>query len=70
MPKKKDLQTKLDEEFKWLREETMTVAVAAKTKMNIEDAPSIVSVITAEEIKNSGAKNLEEILRQVAGFNV
>ncbi len=60
----------LEEEFKWLRAEAeaVFVTVATKTRMGVNEAPSIVSVITEEEIKNSGAKNLEEVLRQVAGF--
>ncbi len=65
----KDLRSRLDEEFRWLREEAMeVVTVATKTKMKIDEAPSIVSVITQEQIKNSGAKNLKEALGQVAGF--
>ncbi|MFA7287526.1 MAG: TonB-dependent receptor [Melioribacteraceae bacterium] len=34
------------------------------------EAPSSVSVITAEEIKNMGASNLEEILRGIVGFDI
>jgi iron complex outermembrane receptor protein len=61
----------LKQEFEWLKAEAAaTVTVATKTKMNIDDAPSIVSVVTEDQIKNSGAKNLSEVLRQVAGFNV
>ncbi len=67
--KSQEMSRKLAEEFKWLKEEAMVVTVATKTKMNINDAPSIVSVITEDEIRNSGARNLEEVLRQVAGFN-
>jgi len=63
------VRNKLAEEFKWLRAEAeATVTIATKTKINIDDAPSIVSVITEEQIRNSGAKNLEEVLGQVAGF--
>jgi iron complex outermembrane receptor protein len=64
----KDLKTRLDEEFRWLQEEAMVVTVATKTKMNMDEAPSIVSVITEDQIKNSGAKSLEQVLRQVSGF--
>ncbi len=66
----KSAEQAIDEEFKWLRAEAMVVTVATKTKMSIDDAPSIVSVITEEQIKNSGAKSFMEILRQSAGFNV
>lgn len=65
----KSAEDAIDEEMKWLKAETeITVSIATKTEMNIDDAPSVVSVITADEIRNSGAKNLEEVLRQVAGF--
>ncbi len=61
----------LRQEFEWLQAEAAaTVTIATKTKMSVDDAPSIISVITEEQIKNSGAKNLGEVLRQVAGFNV
>jgi iron complex outermembrane receptor protein len=61
----------LRREFEWLQAEAEgTVTIATKTKMSVNDAPSIVSVITEEEIKNSGAKNLEEVLRQVSGFYI
>ncbi|OQW99095.1 MAG: hypothetical protein BWK80_63475 [Desulfobacteraceae bacterium IS3] len=66
----KETDRDLDEEMKWLKAEAMTVTVATKTKMTVSEAPSIVSVITEEEIKNSGAKSLEEMLRQVAGFSL
>lgn len=49
-------------------DELIQVYIATKTEMPRRDAPSIVSVITGEEIRNSGAKNLEEVLRQIAGF--
>lgn len=67
---KKELASRLDDEFRWLREEATVVTVATKTKMNMDEAPSIVSVITEDQIKNSGAKSLEEVLRQVTGFNL
>jgi iron complex outermembrane receptor protein len=68
--KSEETSRKLADEFKWLKEEATVVTVATKTKMTMDDAPSIVSVITEEQIKNSGAKDLEEVLRQVAGFNL
>ena len=65
-----DSERMIDEEMKWLKAEAeiFTVTVATRTKVSVNKAPSIISVITEEEIKNSGAKNLEEVLRQVAGF--
>jgi len=60
----------IEEEFKWLQAEAMVVTVATKTRVNMDDAPSIVSVITEDQIKNSGAKTFMEILRHAAGVNV
>ncbi|MBF0226584.1 MAG: TonB-dependent receptor [Desulfobacterales bacterium] len=48
----------------------LDVTIATKLKQSVNDAPSIVSVITENEIKNSGAKTIEEILKQVAGFDI
>lgn len=64
------IEAEIDEEFKWLQEEAdaLMVTVATKTEMTVQEAPSIVSVITQDEIRNSGAKTLDEVLRQVAGF--
>jgi len=60
----------IDKEFEWLQAEAETgiVTVATKTRMTLNEAPSIVSVITEEQIKNSGAENLSEVLSQIAGF--
>ncbi|MDM8515528.1 TonB-dependent receptor [Desulfobacterales bacterium HSG16] len=62
----------IDEELKWLKEETETqfVTVATKTKISVEDAPSIVSVITGKEIQNMGARNLIDVMRIVPGFDM
>lgn len=46
------------------------VEVAGKTKQKISKAPAIVSVITAEDIRNSGALNLYEVLSLIPGINV
>lgn len=48
----------------------LEVSVATKTAMTLEEAPSIVSVITGEEIKNMGARNLADVLRTIPGFDV
>ncbi len=47
----------------------LDVEVATKTKVSIQDAPSIVSVITANEIKNVGARDIEDILKSVPGID-
>ncbi len=61
----------LDEEVKYQKAELIDpITIATRYKQDADDAPSVVSIITANEIKRMGAKNLEEILRQITGFNV
>ncbi len=48
----------------------LEVSVATKSEMAVEEVPSIVSVITGEEIRNMGARNLEDVLRTVPGFDM
>jgi outer membrane receptor for ferrienterochelin and colicins len=50
-------------------EELMEVKVitASKTDQSINDAPGIVSVITAKEIQKFGANSLYEVLERIAG---
>ena len=43
---------------------------ATKSKMHVRDAPAIATVITYEEIKNMGARNLLDVLKHVPGFGV
>jgi outer membrane receptor for ferrienterochelin and colicin len=54
----------LEEEFKWLKAEAdaVTVTVATKTQMSEKEAPSTVSVITEEEIRNMGARTIVDVL--------
>ncbi|MGR3219175.1 MAG: TonB-dependent receptor plug domain-containing protein [Candidatus Anammoxibacter sp.] len=59
----------LADEFAML-EEDRSVSIASKMKEDISRAPSIVTVITAEEIENIGARTLTDILMIVPGFNV
>ncbi|MDM8558677.1 TonB-dependent receptor [Candidatus Parabeggiatoa sp. HSG14] len=49
--------------------EKYMVSIATKTEMTTQEAPSIVSVITGNEIKNRGARNLIDVLKTVPGFN-
>lgn len=48
----------------------LEVSVATKTAISKSEAPSIVSVITANDIRNMGARDLEDILRTVPGYEV
>ncbi len=58
-----------------LTEETIfqpieTVITAGRTEQRIERAPATVTVISAEEIRASGAMNIPELLRFVPGLDV
>ena len=45
------------------------ITVATKSKVKTQGAPSIVSVITAREIENMGARDIEDILKSVVGID-
>lgn len=47
----------------------LEISVATKIAMTLEEAPSIVSVITGDEIKNMGARNLMDVARIIPGFD-
>lgn len=44
------------------------ITVASIKEMNLRESPGIVSVVTAEEIANSGARDLIDVLRLVPGL--
>lgn len=44
------------------------VSVAAKKRLSSRNAPGIITLITEEEIRNAGARDLIDILRLVPGF--
>jgi len=46
----------------------LEVEIASKQKQAVEEAPSIISVVTREEIENYGFRDLTDILRLVPGF--
>lgn len=46
------------------------VRIATSTSQTRREAPSVVSVITADTIKNSGATNLGEVLESVPGLHI
>ena len=45
------------------------IAVSTKKSISTKENPAIVTLITSEEIKNSGARDLLEVLRLVPGFH-
>lgn len=55
------------EDFQFFQEEAKVV-IATQREQRAEEAPSIVSVVTREEIERYGARDLSDILRHVPGF--
>ncbi len=47
----------------------MNTGVASKTSLTPRETPGIVSIITAEEIRNSGARDLTDVLKLVPGID-
>lgn len=47
---------------------TMKVSIASVDEKSIRDIPSIVSIITAEDIKRIGARDMIDVLQLVPGF--
>jgi outer membrane receptor for ferrienterochelin and colicin len=45
------------------------ISVASKKPLSTRESPSIITLVTAEEIKNSGARDLTDVLRLVPGFD-
>ncbi|MBM4053674.1 MAG: TonB-dependent receptor [Planctomycetes bacterium] len=59
------------EEAKWLFEEAEAkVAIATKRDTTVMKAPSIVSVITGQEIKNMGYRTFSDFLRTIPGYEI
>ncbi|OQY27939.1 MAG: hypothetical protein B6244_08875 [Candidatus Cloacimonetes bacterium 4572_55] len=46
------------------------ILTATKTEKKVSEAPSIVSVITAKDIQNMGARSLNDALRRVVGIDM
>ena len=51
-------------------EEEFTIQAATKTEIPLSKAPGSVTVISARQIQESGARTIPELLRLVAGVNV
>jgi iron complex outermembrane receptor protein len=63
-------ETKRIGEVTLFGEEQLKVEAATKTEIPISKAPSAVTVVTAKQISESGARTVPDILRLVAGVNV
>ena len=61
-------RTALEEEFAVLTGEEVVVS-AARVRQRIEESPSAITVITAEDIRNYGATSIAEVLRTVPGID-
>lgn len=48
----------------------LRISLASRTDQSLAEAPSVVSVITASEIQQMGARKIEDVLRTVPGFDV
>lgn len=62
-------EQQFDDEFFFILAE-QSVTIASKSKESANKAPSIITVITAEEIENSGVRTLPDLLMMVPGFDV
>jgi len=45
-----------------------SISVSSKTNLTSREAPGIISVLTAQEIENSGAEDLADLLRTIPGI--
>ena len=52
------------------RREEIRIKAPAKVEQEISKVPNSVTVITAQQIRESGARSIPELLRLVAGVNV
>jgi outer membrane receptor for ferrienterochelin and colicin len=48
----------------------MKTTVASKTVLTPRETPGIISIITEEEIKNSGARDLVDVIKLIPGLNI
>jgi outer membrane cobalamin receptor len=63
----KEAKQEVTEEFFYAEEE---VEIASLKPQPVEEAPGIVSVITAQQIKDMGARDLNDVLRTIPGFQL
>ncbi len=67
----KKLQSKLDDEFRWLREEAMvTTQIATKTEMDADLVPGMVTVLKGKDIEDQGFRTVGEALVLVPGIDL
>ncbi|MBI4511311.1 MAG: TonB-dependent receptor [Deltaproteobacteria bacterium] len=64
-----DALTELDL-FRLEEEVRQTVTTITKTKQDLREAPSVVTVMTREDIRSRGYRSIAQVLASVAGFHV
>lgn len=69
-PIPQDALSDLDLDLVALMGTEVKVVTATKTAQALDDAPAIIEVVTAEDIRRWGYRNVAEVLSHVAGFYV
>jgi len=65
------VKTKLAEEFKWLREETMVFTqIATKTEMDADLVPGMVTVLKGKDLEDQGFRTVGEAMVLVPGVDL
>ncbi|WP_207682497.1 TonB-dependent receptor plug domain-containing protein [Desulfonema magnum] len=65
-----DNTPKFEDELAFYALEERMMTTATKTKKTLRQAPAIATVITGDEIRSMGARNLTDVLKTVPGFGV
>ena len=60
--------TQKKEDLLFFEQEAHQLSIATKRLQTVREAPAIVTVVTEQEIRNMGARDLLDILRRVPGF--
>lgn len=64
-------EARIDQDLKWLRAEgEVVITTATKRKSSVRKAPAVATVITADEIRSMGARDITDVLKTVPGFGV
>ncbi len=64
------IEADLDEEFKWLQEESVVMTeIATRTKMDADLVPGMVTVLLGKDLKARGIRTVFEALSLVPGLN-
>jgi iron complex outermembrane receptor protein len=68
---RQDIDKKIEDELQYLREEAEAtfVITASRVKEDIRKSASSITVITAEQIRQMGARHLTDVLRTVPGMS-